>query len=229
MKCTVCGAENDDRAVVCVSCKSYLQSKVDALDLFDTLWRLVESPGRAFKRIVLSQHKNYVLLLSALLGCSLLYGVFWYRNLGGLFGNILEVIGAGLLAGLPLGILFVALVSLALGIVIRLAGKKATFRNLFAVVSYAGAPIVLSLIVIFPLEVALFGLDFFGQNPSPMVLKPLVYIVLLFFDGMAIVWSWILLAKGISAASGLKTLGSVLVACLLVLLVAGATLGFGSM
>jgi hypothetical protein len=227
MNCSVCGAENDDRAVVCSSCRSYLQSKVDALDLFDTLWRLLESPGHAFKRIALSQHKNYVLLLSALLGCCLAYGVVWFKSFGGHFANILELIGAGLLAGPPLGVLSVALLSVMLGFVARLAGKKATFRNLFAVVSYAGAPMVLSLIIVFPLEVALFGLDFFRQNPSPMVLKPFVYIILLLFDGMAIVWSWILLVRGISAASGMASLTSFLVACALLIVSVGAVLGFG--
>ena len=229
MKCSVCGAENEDLALVCTSCKSFLQSKVDALDLWDTLWRLVESPKGAFKRIVLSHHKNYVFLLSGLLGASMVFGAIWYKKLGPLFGNVLELIGAGLVAGPPLGILFVALASLLLAAIIRLFGKKAAFRNLFAVMSYAAAPIIFSLVVILPLEVALFGLDFFGQNPSPMVLKPLVYVTLLVFDGAAILWSWILLTVGVSAASRLSGMKSMLVTCLLLLVVGGAVLNLGSL
>ena len=229
MKCTVCGAENEDLALVCTSCKSFLQAKVDALDLFDTLWRLVESPKGAFKRIVLSHHKNYVFLLSGLLGASMVFGAIWYKKLGPLFRNVLELIGAGLVAGPPLGILFVALTSLLLAAIIRMFGKRAAFRNLFAVVSYAAAPIILSLVAVFPLEVAVFGLDFFGQNPSPMVIKPLVYVTLLLLDGLAILWSWILLSIGVSAASSLGGLKSILVTCLLLLVVGGAVLNIGSL
>ncbi len=227
MICSVCGTVNDDRAVICSSCRSYLQSKVDALDLFDTIWRLLESPGKAFKRIVLSQHKNYVLFLSALLGCALFYAAVWYKNFGDRFDNVLELIGVGVLGGVPLGIASVAGISLILLGVTRLAGRTAQYRNLFAVVAYAGIPIVLSLAVIFPLEVALFGLDFFGQNPSPMVLKPLVYVVLLSFDGIAIVWSWVLLAHGVSAASGMSYLGSFVATVALLILPAGAVWGLG--
>ena len=58
--CSICGVQNDELAVLCSSCKSYLQSKVDSLNLFATIWQLIENPRAAFKKIVLARHKNYV-------------------------------------------------------------------------------------------------------------------------------------------------------------------------
>jgi len=204
MKCPVCGIDNGEFATTCSSCKSYLQSKVDALDLFGTLWRLLESPREAFRRIVLSQHKNYVFLLSALLGVSLVYGLFWFKNLANFFSNILTLLGAGLLLGPPVGIALAALSSLILTGLLRVFRKRVSVRNMFTVVSYAAAPVVFSLIAVFPVEVAVFGSDLFRSDPSPMAIKPVVYSILLLLDGLAVVWSWVLLTRGVSVAGGLS-------------------------
>ncbi len=66
--CTVCGEANDDLATVCTKCHSYLQAKVDTIDLFPTIWGLIERPGPTMKKIVLARHKNYVFVLLMLLG-----------------------------------------------------------------------------------------------------------------------------------------------------------------
>ena len=200
--CRVCGMQHDDLAVVCSSCGGYLQSKVDSLNLFETLWQLVESPGLAFKRIVLSRHKNYLILLSGLVGINVVFAVFWLRNLGGQFSNLLTLLGAGILIGIPVGVAFVSLLSVVISLGIRVLGRAVSVRNVAAVVAYAGMPLVLALMIIFPLEIAVFGMDFFGNNPPPMVINPLAYWALLGFDSMALLWSLILLYRGVSALTG---------------------------
>ena len=99
IRCSVCGHENDDLSVVCVACKSFLQAKVDTLDLFQTAWILIVSPRRAFKRIVISRHKNYGVLLTSLLGIAIAFTVFWFKNLGGHFSSLIALLGAGLILG----------------------------------------------------------------------------------------------------------------------------------
>lgn len=200
--CSVCGRENDDLAVVCVSCKSYLQSKVDTLDLFQTLWMLIVAPRETFRRIVLSRHKNYVFFVSSLLGMALAFTILWFKNLGHLFPNLIVVLLTGTIAGPFIGNAFVSLFSAVMILLGRMLGGKATFRNTFGVVAYASMPIVLTLVLVFPIEIAIFGLDFFGNNPSPLVIKPFVYVTLLGFDAMAVVWAWLLLIEGSIVANG---------------------------
>lgn len=208
--CPVCGTANDDLATTCASCKSYVQAKVDTLNLFETAWKLIESPRPAFKKIVLARHKNYVFLLSSLLGVSLVYGLMWFRNLAPHFPNLFVLLGAGLVLGPPAGILFVFLMSRALHILARPFGGGGTARNVFSVVAYAGIPVILSLAFVFPVEMAVFGQDFFGRNPPPIVINPGVYVALLSFDALAVIWSVYLLSEGIGVATGTGRTRSVL-------------------
>ncbi len=218
IQCSVCGTENDDLAVLCKNCKSYLQTKVDTLDLFGTMWMLMEAPRRAMKRIVMARYKNYVYFLSALFGISLVYTIMWYRNLGKVFNDLFILLLGGFLAGPVVGIVFTLLCSVVLSTFARLLGGKASVRNTFAVVAYSTVPIVFSLVFILPVEVAVFGLSFFDNNPSPLVLKPVEYVILIGMDILATMWSWILLVEGIVVANGFTRLKSAMAGVVLLVL-----------
>jgi hypothetical protein len=209
--CSVCGKENDDLAVICTSCRGFLQSKVDAINLFETFWQLAESPVIAFKKIVLARHKNYVLFLGALVGMSIFFAFLWHINAGNYFENVLVLLGLGGLAGIPFGLLFTTLLAGFIVIAVRWMGGKATLQNARAVATYAGMPLILSLVVVLPLEVAVFGREFFGSNPPPLALNPVAYLGLLAFDALAALWAIVLLYKGVKVLSGfgvVKSLGA---------------------
>ena len=200
--CPVCGEQNDDLAVVCRSCKSYVQAKVDTLDLFSTIWGLIEAPSTTFKRIVLSRNKNYVIVLSSAFGIALLYGVFWYRNLGGLFPNVLILLGTGLFAGPLAGLLFALVSAFLIRGLARLLGGRSTLKNMFSVFAYSMVPVLFSLVFVLPVEVAIFGSYFFENNPSPLVISPVLYLALLGFDAIAGLWSLVLLVLGTRVVHG---------------------------
>jgi hypothetical protein len=209
--CPVCGTENDDLTVRCSSCRAYVQAKVDSLDLFNTIWALVESPRAAFKRIVLSQHKNYVVLLSALMGVYAALFIAWARTMGTGFSNIVTLAGTGIVVGPFLGMTLVAVVSMILSRLCVLAGGRATFRNTFAVISYAGVPLVAVLVLVFPLQAGLFGVDLFGSNPPPSVINPPLYFVLMGFHVIALALFMFLLLTGLSVAGQLAGAKALLV------------------
>jgi hypothetical protein len=201
--CQVCGTENDDLSVVCRSCKSYVQGKVDTLNLFETMWGLIESPSRTFKKIALARSKNYVLPLAAICGIAAVYAVFWAVQIGRTIEGLVSILGIGFGIGLPAGILGLLLLSMVLRAAARALGGTGTLKNVFAVCAYASTPILLSLVVVFPVEIALFGIYLFDRNPSPMVLKPVPYIVLAVIDGLALLWAFLLLGIGLRVATGL--------------------------
>lgn len=223
--CSVCHTENDDLAVVCSSCKSFLQAKVDNINLFETIWGLIESPRGAFKRIVLSKHKNYVLLLSSTLGVALAFTILWYLNLGRDFSNLATLVGTGAILGPPLGVLFVTVFSIVLRRIAGIIGGKATVRTTYAVVSYASVPIVLSFVVVFPLELALFGMYFFDNNPPPLVINPVGYVTLIGLDIVTVIWSLFLLIEGSIVANGFSRKQSVLIVLAVLLLTACLAVG----
>jgi len=215
VKCPVCGTENDSFASVCTSCKAFVQAKVDNLDLFRTIWGLLESPRGTFRRIGLAREKNYVFALSGLFGIALVYSIMWYRNLGAKIPELLTLLGIGVASGLVLGVILVFLFAWVLLVLGRLAGGKASFRNMRAVTAYALVPVVASLVCIFPLEVAIFGRYFFDANPPPLVMNPIVYLTLLGFDAVAVFWSFVLLVIGTEVAAGIHRVRSIVV-CLAV-------------
>jgi hypothetical protein len=200
--CPVCGRVNDEVRTTCDGCGSFLQGRVDALNLFETLWGLLESPRRTMKRIVLARHKNYVLLLSALFGVGFVLDVAWYKTLAARFGSLTSLVGTALIAGPFIGMLSVVVLSALLQQITKLIGGTATLRNLFAATAYAFSPFVAALVFVVPVEIAIFGLDFFGANPPPMVIKPVEYTALLILKAVAALYALSLLVEATMAANG---------------------------
>lgn len=207
--CPVCGVQNSDLNVTCTSCKGYIQARVDTLDLFSTIWGLMESPRRTMKRIVLSQHKNYVLVLSSLAGIAMMYGVFWLRNVANTANAAVFLLGA-ILVGPLAGVIAIVLLAFMMNRAGALFGSKGSLRNAFAMASYASVPVVLSLVIVLPVKVAVFGKDFFGTNPHPMLLQPTAYTVLIGLDAVAALWSVLLLCIGSGVLYGLSPVRSTL-------------------
>lgn len=198
--CPVCGKENDDLAVICVSCKGYLQAKVDTLDLFHTSWALLESPKATMHRIAIARHKNYTVLLTLLFGIAFGVTILWFGNYGRLLGGLGPVTLVAVLGGPFLGLISVLLMSIVLRITSGILGGHSSMRETLAVVAYATVPIVWSLIFVFPVEIAVFGPYFFDSNPSPLVINPVAYLGLVALDSIAVFWSWVLLVYGVRVA-----------------------------
>jgi len=202
--CPVCGKENDDLALICVSCKSYLQAKVDTLDLFHTSWTLLESPTSTMHRIAIARHKNYSVFLTILFGIAFAITVLWYGNYGRILGGLGGALGVAILGGPVLGVLSVVIMSLVLRLASRIFGGHSSMRQTMAVVAFSTVPIVWSLVLVFPIEMAVFGGYFFDSNPPPLVINPVAYLGLLTLDSIAVFWSWILLVHGIHVAHRLS-------------------------
>ena len=192
IKCTVCQAENDDFATTCTQCKAFLQDRVPHLNLFETSWQVIESPGEAFRKIVLAEHKNYVLFLFSLLGVGAAFTAFWYFRLGLRFSSLLELIPSAVGGGVVFGLAASVLVTAVYHGFARTLGGTTGFRNSFGVIGYALTPVAFSLFLILPIELSTFGMYLFTGNPDPYTMKPLSYVLLVGFDGLIGVWTFAL-------------------------------------
>ena len=218
ISCAVCAHPNDDLDTICASCGSYIQDRVANLDFFATMWRLVESPIEAFHKIIRAEHKNYVLLLMMFMGIATSFGLMWTRHAGNEFDNLIYLILLGLIIGvgiaLPMGLSMTFIVHWML----RLLGGRGTFRNTYGVFGWSLMPIMLSVSVVLPIELASIGLRLFSTNPSPMEVKPVVYTVLLGLDGISVLWTLNLARIGFSVVhkiSSWKTLGASLLCAII--------------
>jgi hypothetical protein len=212
LKCPVCGAINGDLDLVCGSCKGFIQGKVDALDLFSTAWGLMETPWRTFRRIGLSRNKNYVVPLSALFGVALVFVYLWHWTMAVRIPGLVTLLGIGVLAGPPLGNLLVVIFAYVARFILRLGGVNLSFRNAFAILAYAGIPVVATVVLVLPLELGIFGAYFFDVNPPPNVINPAAYIGLLGLDAIAAIWSVGLCIVGLRSATGARWIWPILTA-----------------
>jgi hypothetical protein len=211
IECTVCQAENDDFSVTCIKCKAFLQDRVPNLNLFETGWQVIESPSKAFRKIVLAEHKNYVLFLFSLLGVSLAFTVFWFFRLGSRFESLLDLIPAAVGLGVGLGFAASFLITGVYHLLARLMGGLTGFRVSFGVLGYAMTPVAFSLVLILPIELLTFGMFLFTGNPHPYAMKPVSYVLLVGFDVLIASWTLVLAVIGTSVGHRLSAVRSLFV------------------
>ncbi len=219
--CPVCAHNNDDFAIKCSSCGSYVQDRVPTLDFFAMVWMLIETPKAAFKKIILAEHKNYVLFLGMFLGIASSFALIWTKKSGDNFDNLLPVLLFGSFLGLVICIpMFYSLTVVVYGL-LKGIGGKGNFRETYGVIGWSLAPIMFSVIFILPLELATLGLLIFSTNPSAYEVKPIVTSVLLGFDGLLVGWSVVLGGLGIAMAHRINIVSS-----MLIIIVASSVVGY---
>jgi hypothetical protein len=225
--CSVCQTENDQFASICKKCGGFLQNRIPNLDLFDVLWKIIETPRNAFRLIIRAEHKNYALFLYTLSGIAVTFAGFWHFKLGNRFENILLIIFPAILIGLLIGIALCPIASSLHWGLSNILGNKSSFRNSLGITSYSLLPIVLSLLFVLPIELLTFGMYFFTFNPPPITIKPISYMLLIGLDVALTVWAWILLIIGTTVGGQISLWKSILISALVYGLLAVGLLAGG--
>lgn len=225
--CSVCQTENDQFASICKKCGGFLQNRIPNLDLFDVLWKIIETPRNAFRLIIRAEHKNYALFLYTLSGIAVTFAGFWHFKLGNRFENILLIIFPAILIGLLIGIALCPIASSLHWGLSNILGNKSSFRNSLGITSYSLLPIVLSLLFVLPIELLTFGMYFFTFNPPPITIKPISYMLLIGLDVALAVWSWVLLIIGTTVGGQISLWKSILISALVYGLLAVGLLAGG--
>ena len=158
---------------------------------------MVESPSKTMRTVAIAKHKNYGITLSAVSGIALAFFIFWLFKFGDVRQTKINLFVAGFALGPFFGILLSFIFTTILFLVTKITKLKAAYRNIFATVSYSMLPLVISVVFLLPIEIMAFGSYFFGTNPSPYLLKPVPYVVLLILDGLFGTWTLMLLFIGI--------------------------------
>lgn len=217
--CPVCKHSNDEFSIKCISCGSYIQDRVPNLDLFAMIWLMIESPSKAYKKVIIAEHKNFVLFFSLFLGISAAFALLWIKKSGNSFDNLFPLLLFGTAIGIAICIPLFYFLAVVFYAVLSLVKREIEFKVIYGIIGWSLVPIMLSVIFILPLKLSTLGLLLFSTNPSAYEVKPLVTIVLLGLDSLMILWSMILAATGISIAYKLKFIISIVI----VLLITGST------
>ncbi|MDR3610800.1 MAG: YIP1 family protein [Ignavibacteriaceae bacterium] len=197
--CKSCNAENPFYEVICINCHSYLKERIFNIDLWRTIEELIVTPVNAFRRIIQSEHKNFITLMFILAALklfinSIFISLVFFKNDRAI--NYFVTRFFYFTCGMLLLFLVITLLSL---LIIKVGGVKTRFNDLFALFTYSLMPYSFAAIILFPIEIIIFGEYLFSVNPSPYVIKSTLAWILTGLEFLLILWSLFLTASGIFA------------------------------
>lgn len=195
--CPSCGAENFVLQLRCETCGGYVRDRVPALNLFATLWGMLESPGATILRVSKSEQKNYTHLLFAFCGPLLFAAALFAARIGDTtmpFGILVLGIAVG---GPVAGLLLLPLSAFWLRLLLRLIhGIRLRYRDAAAFLAWSLTPLMWASALLLPLMLGVFGILLFSTNPPPWDVLPLPFWSLGTLTVLSLPWSMLLLPLG---------------------------------
>lgn len=173
----------------CSNCNNIIRDRVPNLNFFETLYLLLIDSKKAFLKIIFSEQKNYVFFLYFAF-------ILKFSFFGLVFEHIYDITQNlkifSIYFSINYGIIFFlfSLVLLFCFIFYRfLLDKKSKIKNIFSLLTYSTSFFSLSFIILFPIELLLFGSYLFSWNPSPFQIKPVISCFILFIESVGLIFS----------------------------------------
>lgn len=189
--CPSCGTENAVYNSKCIQCGSFIKDRIVNIDLWSTVSLLIENPMLGFKRIIASEHKNFlvfILLLAVFkfwINANFMYMAIFNKE-PFLSGFVTEY---SIIGGITLGIILIVT------LIIKITTSKqlgTRIKDVFSIISYSLLPHFFAAFILFTIELIVFGGYLFSNNPSPFMLKENAAYILLAFEVLVILWAILL-------------------------------------
>ena len=218
--CKKCSTSNPVYTSICVNCKSYLRERVVNIDLWKMIGLLIEDSQNAFRQLIYAENKNFIIFILLFLSLkNLIIARFLSVPLLGKEGVTTSFIISYLLMIFSTSLIIVGFSFLLMNVYKKL-NIQLRFKDIFAINVYVFIPLIFSLIFILPVELAVLGGDIFSNNPTPFQIKSNVSYMLLGFEVIAFLWSFLLLVKSIIFISGKLFLSILLTGLFLIVVIA---------
>lgn len=190
INCPNCNNENPYYNLNCNKCNFYLRDKVSNINLGEIILLLIENPKSAFEKIIFASNKNFIFLILILLSLRFLIlskfiSVPYSNNSAEI--NIIFVIIYFVLTTF----LILIIISSLNYIIVRSLKICVRLKDIFSVVIFSFIPSVFALIILYPVELTIFGQYLFSSNPYPFEIKKIFYF-LFSIEIILIIWSFIL-------------------------------------
>lgn len=196
IRCENCNSDNDYFKMNCSNCGSLLRDKFPNIDLFSSIWLLIESPSKALKKIIYSDHKNYLFFLLFLLISKFVLTSFFIQSV------IVRPVEYQIYLSINFGIGFGIILSLALlfplfqKIILKNRTILTRYKDNLSVLVFSQIPTILFLLILLPIEFALFGKFWLFSNPSPFMMKETAAYAFSIMEILVFIWSLILFGIG---------------------------------
>ncbi len=215
--CPNCSAENPFYYYTCKKCNSFLRSKVANIDFWDIVWNILVTPIKTAETIIFSEHKNYLAALIPFIA-------FKFSTVNYILKNSLSSVEVeySFSRSILIGGLFTTALIFLFAFLITQANKlikvESKLLDNYSILNYSFVPIFVSSIVLWPVQLALYGFYWFTFNPSPIVIKPVITYILYFIELLFIAWTFFLFITSIYTQTR-KILYSVLIGIVLASLI----------
>lgn len=208
--CSNCGRENPLYKLNCVNCKSFLREKVVNINLWETIYKLLESPTEAFKQIIFSEHKNYVIFLTILIAVKFFFHSIFANNL--VFGE--DSLPENIFILLPVIFFEFTLTIIVISLILKFLSNylriETRFKDWYTVIIYSFVLQIFALFLLAPVEYALFGEYWFTFNPSPFQLKEAASYVMIGIEAVLLLWGYFMIIAALIAITERKILSVVI-------------------
>jgi len=199
--CPNCNSENPFYNSICLGCKFYLRDRIYNLDLWTIISSLIETPTKAFRTIIFSEHKNFILFILFFVSIKYLINARFISMLS--VGEFQSTIGLQLSYLIVLGITLIYFIIFSL--LHKLSSKRnevnIRFKDTLALIIYSQIPFLFGLIILFPLELVIFGDYLFSLNPTPFIIKGTIAYLFLVIEIGLVIWSIFLVFKAFRTQS----------------------------
>ncbi len=199
--CKNCNNENPFYVWICKNCNSYLRERIFNIDLWKVISLLIYAPQKGFSIIIQSEHKNFIVPIFLFASIKLFIDSFFISLLTNkgepVFGNFL----IKFLITFAVLLSFLLLIVLVFSWINKLLGLFTRYRDNLSVLIYSLLPHVFALILLFTVELTIFGASLFSNNPSPFTVKEFLAYLFLVFEGIIIVWGILLGINGVYTQS----------------------------
>lgn len=192
--CPVCFTENFILDLRCSNCGSLIRENIRTINFGEAFTNLIFNPDFEIKRILFSEHKNYSIILLSLLAVKLTIISFFSfsiidKNLSTSISNLSFYI-------FLTWIVYIFLLSIFLTFILQLITKhKIKIKNIISVIVYSFIYFSIFGILIFFLELMLFGKYLFSKNPSIFQIDFYKAITVLGIEVILILYSFYLFIK----------------------------------
>lgn len=192
INCPNCNSLNNFYNFNCSSCSSLLRERVVNIDLWSTIWRIIEIPSKTYAKIIFAENKNYTFILALLFSIKLTFNSFFLKSLIGEnidYRNYLEL---NFIIGISTFFFSFIIIALVQKLILKYFGINTRFKDNFAAFIYTCIPSLLALLIFFPVEYALFGKYWLFFNPTPYLIKPTAAYVFIGMEFIILIWMFIL-------------------------------------
>ncbi len=199
--CKNCKEENPFYGLTCNNCGSYLRERIFNVDLFKIMDLLISSPKKGFEIIIQSEHKNFLLTIFLLASVKLfidsMYLAMVTHKNEPAFNNLIQNF---IIVAVSLAVFFL-LISILLTFTNKISGLETRFRDNLSILLFSLLPQVFALIILFIVELTVFGGALFSTNPSPFTIKEGIAITFTVFELLVVLWGIVLSITAIKTQS----------------------------